>query len=177
MDRKPVTREEMLKRTAFFDKLQPSSRPLVDAVLPQFQRQIFNIIGGGVTEDPTMHIPIRDAEGFHMSIVKAEPQKGTGLHDHTTTEVFMPLQGSWAIIWGSEGENELVLNAWDVVSVPPGVNRGFRNVGTETGHLLVVLEGTDPGRVAWVDSVMSAVREKGFDLDERGKIVGGEVEA
>ena len=62
-----------------------------------------------------------------------------------------------------------------VVSVPPGVNRGFRNVGTGTGHLLVVLGGTDPGRVAWVDNVMSAVREKGFDLDERGKIVGGAV--
>src|SRR3954463_7403367 len=142
MARQTITKEQMLTRVAKFQDLQPSSRPLVDAVLPQFQRQIFNIIGGGVTEDPTMHIPIRDAEGFHMSIVKAEPQKGTGLHDHTTTEVFMPLQGSWAIIWGSEGENELVLNAWDVVSVPPGVNRGFRNVGAETGHLLVVLEGT-----------------------------------
>ena len=89
----------------------------------------------------------------------------------------MPLQGSWAIIWGSEGENELVLNQWDVVSVPPGVHRGFRNVGTEAGHLLVVLGGTDPGRVAWVDNVMNAVREKGFDLDERGKIVGGSVDA
>jgi mannose-6-phosphate isomerase-like protein (cupin superfamily) len=175
MDRKPVSREEMLKRTAFFNKLQPSSMPLVDAVLPQFHRQIFNIIGGGVTEDPTMHIPIRDVSGFHMSIVKAEPQKGTGLHDHTTVEVFMPLQGSWAIIWGSDGENELVLKEWDVVSVPPGVNRGFRNVGKETGHLLVVLEGTDPGRVAWVDNVMNAVREKGFDLDEKGKITGGAV--
>jgi hypothetical protein len=172
MDRKPVTREEMLKRTAFFNKLEPSSRPLVDAVLPQFHREIFNIIGGGVTEDPTMHIPIRDVDGFHMSIVKAEPEKGTGLHDHTTVEVFMPLQGSWAIIWGSEGENELVLNQWDVVS---GVHRGFRNVGKETGLLLVVLGGTDPGRVAWVDNVMNAVREKGFDLDERGKITGGAV--
>ena len=172
MIRTAITREAMLKRTAFFDKLTPSSRPLVDAVLPQFHREIFNIIGGGVTEDPTMEIPIRDVEGFHMSIVKAEPQKGTGLHDHTTVEVFMPLHGSWAILWGDEGENELVLNPWDVVSVPPGVNRGFRNVGSATGHLLVVLGGADPGRVAWVDNVMSAVREKGFDLDDRGKIVG-----
>ena len=34
MIRTPITREAMLKRTAFFDKLTPSSRPLVDAVLP-----------------------------------------------------------------------------------------------------------------------------------------------
>jgi mannose-6-phosphate isomerase-like protein (cupin superfamily) len=171
MTRKPVSREDMLKRTAFFNKLTPSARPLVDAVLPQFQREIFNIIGGGVTEDPTMQIPIRDVEGFHLSIVKAEPHKGTGLHDHETVEVFMPLKGSWAIIWGDDGENELVLNEWDVVSVPPHVNRGFRNVGTETGHLLVVVGGTDPGRVVWEKGVMSAVREKGYDLDDQGKIV------
>jgi len=46
-----VTREEMLQRVARFKELTPSSRPLVDAVLPQFNREIFNIIGGGVTED------------------------------------------------------------------------------------------------------------------------------
>ncbi len=173
MTRTPVSREDMLKRTAFFDKLIPSSRPLVDAVLPQFHREIFNIIGGGVTEDPTMHIPIRDVDGFHLSIVKAEPEKGTGLHDHTTVEVFMPLRGSWAIVWGDEGENELVLNEWDVTSVPPHVNRGFRNVGKDTGYLLVVVGGTNPGQVVWEQNVMKAVREKGYDLDESGKIVDG----
>ena len=45
MASKVVTREEMLHRVARFAELTPSSRPLVDAVLPQFQREIFNIIG------------------------------------------------------------------------------------------------------------------------------------
>jgi hypothetical protein len=31
--------------------------------------------------------------------------------------------------------------------------------------------GDDPGSVAWAENVMTAVREKGFDLDDRGKIV------
>jgi hypothetical protein len=37
--------------------------------------------------------------------------------------------------------------------------------------MLALVGGDDPGRVAWANNVMSAVREQGFDLDEKGKIV------
>src|ERR1700682_2698674 len=128
-----VTKEEMLERVAVFRELTPSSRPLVDAGLPQFHRQIFNIIGGGVTEDATMKVPITAVDGFHLSIIKAGPGKGTGLHDHKTVEVFMPLTGTWSVQWGDEGENELTLGQWDVISVPTGIMRGFRNESGEEG--------------------------------------------
>ena len=75
------------------------------------------------------------------------------MHSHTTVEVFTPLSGRWAIIWGDQGENELVLEAWDTISVPPGVMRGFRNVGTEDAHLMAILGGTDAGRVSWQPEV------------------------
>ena len=65
-----VSREEMLKRVAFFKDLVPSRKPLIDAVLPQFQREIFSIIGGGVTEDPEVLPSITAVDGFHLSIVK-----------------------------------------------------------------------------------------------------------
>ena len=171
MASRTVTREEMLQRVAVFKNLTPSARPLVDAVLPQFQREIFQIIGSGVTEDASMKVPITAVEGFHLSIIKAGPGKGTGLHNHRTVEVFMPLTGTWAVIWGDAGENELTLHQWDVVSVPTGIMRGFRNDSAEEAFMLALVGGDDPGRVAWADQVMTAVREKGFDLDERGKIV------
>src|SRR3979490_3390272 len=120
---KIVGKEEMRKRVAVLGQLTPSARPLVDAVLPQFQREIFNIIGSGVTEDATMKVPITAVEGFHLSIIKAGPKKGTGLHNHTTVEVFMPLTGTWSVQWGDEGENELTLGQWDVISVPTGIMR------------------------------------------------------
>jgi uncharacterized RmlC-like cupin family protein len=166
-----VTREEMLERVAVFRQLTPSSRPLVDAVLPQFHREIFNIIGRGVTEDATMKVPIAAVDGFHMSIIKAGPGKGTGLHSHTTVEVFMPLTGTWSVQWGDEGENELTIGQWDVISVPTGIMRGFRNESAEDAYLLAIVGGDDPGRVAWASTVMRAVRERGFDLDDEGKIV------
>src|SRR5437867_676944 len=78
MASKIVTREEMLQRVARFKELTPSSRPLVDAVLPQFNREIFNVIGGGVTEDASMKVPITAVEGFHLSIIKAGPKKARG---------------------------------------------------------------------------------------------------
>src|SRR5688500_7014366 len=166
-----VTKEEMLERVAVFKQLTPSSRPLVDAVLPQFHRQIFNIIGGGVTEDASMKVPITAVDGLHMAIIKAEPKKGTGLHNHRTVEVFMPLTGTWSVQWGDDGENELTIGQWGVISIPTGIMRGFRNESAEEAYMLSLVGGDVPGRVAWANDVMNAVREKGFDPDDKGKII------
>src|SRR5438093_12646558 len=171
MASKIVTREEMLQRVARFKELTPSARPLVDAVLPQFQREIFNIIGAGVTEDASMKVPITAVDGFHLSIIKAGPKKGTGLHNHTTVEVFVPLTGTWSVQWGDQGENELRLGQWDVISVPAGIMRGFRNESDEDAYMLAIVGGDDPGRVAWARDEMRAARDKGFDPDERGENV------
>ena len=165
-----ISVDEMRKRVALFRDLKPSSRPLVDAVLPQYERQIYQVIGGGVIEDPAMRAPIA-ADGFHLSIVKAGPGKGTGLHNHRTVEVFMPLTGKWSVIWGDEGENELQIGQYDTISIPPGVLRGFRNDSGQEALLLALVGGNDPGKVAWVPTVLEAVREKGFGLDDKGQIV------
>jgi mannose-6-phosphate isomerase-like protein (cupin superfamily) len=45
-----------------------------------------------------------------------------------------------------EGEEEVMLEPFDVFSVPPGIMRGLRNVGTEPAHILAILGGTDPGK-------------------------------
>jgi mannose-6-phosphate isomerase-like protein (cupin superfamily) len=171
MANRVVSRDEMLSRTAIFKDLQSSSRPLVDAVLPQYQREIYQIIGSGVTEDPAMQVPITAVEGFHLSIIKAGPGKGTGLHNHRTVEVFMPLTGTWAVIWGDAGENELRIDQYDVVSVPVGVMRGFRNDSAQEALLLAIVGGTDPGRVDWAKDVRDQVRARGFDLGTDGKII------
>lgn len=171
MPTRQITREEMTQRVAIFKNLTSSSRPLVDAVLPQFHREIFNIIGGGVTEDATMKIPITAVEGFHMSIIKAAPQKGTGLHNHKTVEVLMPLTGQWSVQWGDHGENEMTLDQYDVISVPVNVMRGFRNDSPHEALMLAVVGGTDPGSVDWAEDVRRAVRERGFDVDPAGKII------
>ncbi|UFN47563.1 cupin domain-containing protein [Roseomonas sp. OT10] len=169
MANRQVSVEEMRARVALFRDMQPSRMPLIDAALPQYERQIYSIIGSGVTEDASVRPPIAP-EGFNLSVVRCGPGKGTGLHNHTTVEVFVPLSGTWSVQWGDQGENELTIGQYDTISVPVGVMRGFRNDSDHEALLLVVLGGTDPGRVEWVQDVMDAARAKGYGFDAAGKI-------
>ena len=85
----------------------------------------------------------------------------------------MPLTGEWAVYWGENGAEEIILGRWDVISVPAGVMRGFRNVGREDHYLLALQGGTDPGRVTWAQTVLERAKETGLRLDEQGNLVRG----
>src|SRR5436309_16133797 len=139
---KQMSREAMLKRVARFRELRPSTQAFVDTRLPEHQRKIFNVIGRGVTEDPGLAPAIPDARDFNLTYVGADPGKGAALHAHPTVEVFVALTGRWAVYWGDEGEQEVVLEPFDTISIPPGVMRGFRNAGPEHGYLMAILGGT-----------------------------------
>lgn len=171
MKSKQIPKAEMLKRVARFTELHSSSRAFVDMLIPGHEREIYNIIGRGVTEDTTLKPAIQEAEGFNMTLNKVGPGKGGALHSHTTVEVFMPLSGKWSVYWGDNGEEEVILDQWDVISVPPGVMRGFRNVGTEDSYLLAVLSGTDAGHVTWDQRVLDRAKETGIGLDTDGNLV------
>lgn len=162
---------EMQRRVARFRSLRPSTQAFVDTRLPEHQRDIFNVIGRGVTEDPELAPAIPDARDFNVTFVGADPGKGAALHAHPTVEVFIPLSGRWAIYWNDAGDEELVLEPWDVISVPPGVMRGFRNAGTEHAYLMAILGGTDAGKVAWADAVLRRAAETGLALDAEGNLV------
>ena len=73
-------------------------------------------------------------------------------------------------IWGDEGEYETVIDQFDVVSVPPGVMRGFRNEGDEHGFIMAILGGSDSGHVSWAGHVISQAEKTGLQLNEDGSI-------
>ena len=73
--------------------------------------------------------------------------------------------------WGDKGEQEIFLEQWDTISVPPGVMRGFRNAGTEDAYLLAMLGGTDAGRVVWSPDVLEKAKQTGLSLDKKGNLV------
>jgi mannose-6-phosphate isomerase-like protein (cupin superfamily) len=171
MNARHVSKQEMASRVARFDKLEASPQAFLDTRIPGHERDIFNVIGPGVTEDPKLRPAITDARDFNVTYVGADPGKGAALHSHTTVEVFIPMSGEWSIYWGDDGEDEVVLKAWDVASVPPGVMRGFRNVGKEHGYLMAILGGTDAGRVDWAKKVIDAAEKTGLALDREGNLV------
>ena len=166
-----VSQEAMRKRVAWFKELRSSRQAFVDSRIPGHEREIFNVIGRGVTEDASLSPAIPDARDFNLTFVQAEPGKGAALHAHTTVEVFVALSGEWGIYWGDNGENEIILQQWDTISVPPGVMRGFRNTGTKGAYLMAILGGTDPGRVSWAQQVIEKAKQTGLKLDEHGDLM------
>ena len=171
MAKRIVPMEEMLDRTAKFSELKPSKMAFLDTKIPGHERDIYNVIGQGVTEDPDLKPAISAVESFNITYVGAEPGKGAALHSHTTVEVFIPMTGRWAVFWGDEGENEVALDQFDVVSVPVGVLRGFRNIGDDHAYLMAILGGTDAGRVDWAESVLRRAEETGLSLDADGNVM------
>lgn len=166
-----VSKEEMMKRVARFKDLRSSRTAFVDSLIPGHEREIYNVIGRGVTEDASLNPAITDARDFNLTYVQAEPGKGAALHAHTTIEAFVALSGEWGIYWGDNGENEIILKQWDTISVPPGIMRGFRNVGKESAHLMAILGGTDAGKVSWAQKVLEQAKQTGLKLDAHGDLV------
>ncbi|MCZ6605758.1 MAG: cupin domain-containing protein [Alphaproteobacteria bacterium] len=170
-----ITPAEMERRTARFADMMPSAEPFLDTRIPEYAREAFNVIGHGVTEDPDLAPAITAADGFNVTYIRAEPGKGAAAHDHATAEVFIPLTGRWTIIWSPVGDDgslhETELGPMDVISVPAGVMRGFRNCGDDTALLLVILEGTDSGTVTWDPQVVEEARKTGLALNEAGELI------
>ena len=166
-----VSRDEMEARFARFRDLNPSKQAFIDTRLPEHERDIFNVIGMGVTEDPDLKPGITAVEGFNVTYVGADPGKGAALHAHTTVEVFIAMSGRWAVFWGDEAECEIELDTFDCVSVPVGVMRGFRNIGESHAHLMAILGGKDAGKVSWAESVIERAERTGLRLDGDGNIV------
>ncbi|MBT8418713.1 MAG: cupin domain-containing protein [Silicimonas sp.] len=166
--------EEMQSRVARYRDLKASKQAFVDTRIPEYERDIYNVIGRGVTEDASLEAAISDARYFSITYVGADPGKGAALHAHETIEVFIPLTGRWAAYWGEDGKKEIEIEPFDVISFPPGVYRGFRNIGVEHAMLMAIIgskETTgDGGRVAWALSILDQSQATGLQVNQAGDL-------
>ena len=171
MKSRHVTMQAMLARTARFAQLEPSKEAFVDTRIPEYERDIYNVIGEGVTEDAKLGVAIAAVEGFNVTYIGADPGKGAALHSHDTVEVFFAMTGRWALYWGDEGEQEIEMDTLDMISVPAGVMRGFRNIGNDHAHMMAIHGATDAGRVEWSPRVLERAAETGLELDADGYLI------
>lgn len=144
-----VLDESMPRRVARYADLTPL--PIQkDAAIPLgaldllYARKLLPVLGlnDGVDTPITSSAPIRGAAGITLTYAACPPGQGPGLHAHKAThETFVVMQGEFEITWGTEGQHATRLGRLDVISVPPGVTRAFRNVGSDEGILLVIISG------------------------------------
>lgn len=144
-----IAPEQMETRIARFRDLQPLEIQKSSAV-PEaardvvYARKLLSVIGlEGNSKTPiNSAAPIIGAAGLTMTLAVCPPGQGPGLHAHQQTfETFTVLQGQFEFSWNDQGENCVVLEVFDTISVPPGVCRAFRNVGPTEGVLQVLITG------------------------------------
>ena len=155
----------MNNRVAKFEDLVPSTLPFVEGKMDGHkERKNYSIVGPGVAEDSKQFVKIAMPHSFNLGAVSAMPKNGSGLHSHTTAEVFIIYSGKWKFYWGAEGKDETILSTGDIISMPTNMFRAFENAGDEEGLIFVVLGGDDPGIITWVPSVLEKAKKTGMAL-------------
>jgi mannose-6-phosphate isomerase-like protein (cupin superfamily) len=103
-------------------------------------RRVYPVMAPADYQGRSAGAPVKGPRGLIVSIAECEPGNGPGLHRHlNTVENFCCLSGRFEIAWGDQGEHTLVLEPLDMISVPRGENRSFRNISNELGRLLVMI--------------------------------------
>ena len=147
MKSKSLTPDEMDFRVARFEKLETYQRQNFEthnippgAVEKVAARRVYPVMVPPDYQGRSAGAPVKGPRGLIVSIAECEPGNGPGLHRHlNTVENFLCLSGRFEIAWGDQGEHTLVLEPLDLVSVPVGENRSFRNISNELGRLLVMI--------------------------------------
>ena len=158
-------------RIARFNELRPL--PIQQSDIPQaardvvYSRKLLSVIGLEKETPINADAPIRGAAGMTMTLAVCPPGQGPGLHNHVQTyETFTVLKGRFEITWGENGEERVVLDAFDTISVPPGVCRAFRNVGDDEGILQVLITGGvhDMADIAFTQNAREKIEAVGRGL-------------
>lgn len=170
-----MSQAEMRERIALFADQTPDKNLMVTQSIPGLQRDIYSIIGRGVSEKDETRAAIVDSTGFNVAYVGAAPGNASGLHSHEEVEVFIPISGKWSVFWNEEAaREEAILGPMDCISVPGGVMRAFRNVGEEYGYLLVIIGSTENAAVTRPQELIDQAVEAGARLDADGRLVPAE---
>ena len=147
MRTKSLTPDQMEAQVARFNKLQTYQRQNFEtynippgAVEKVTARRVYPVMAPADYQGRSSGAPVKGPRGLIVSIAECEPGNGPGLHRHlNTVENFFCLSGRFEIAWGDQGEHKLVLEPLDMISVPRGENRSFRNISNGFGRLLVMI--------------------------------------
>ena len=169
-----ISRDAMERDYVARASARGSDLAFLDQRIPAYEREIINMVGMGVTENASLKPHVNaGAEGFSVTYVRAPNGKGAALHRHATEEVFIPIKGRWQVFW-LEGDSERTvdLDEGDIVNVPIGIYRGFRNLSDRPDALLMALVGgPDAGKVDWHPSVVAEARKTGLAVDDDGNLI------
>jgi uncharacterized RmlC-like cupin family protein len=145
-----VSPEDMEKRIARFKTLRPQSQIYEGLGIPSAAyemvsaKALYTLMAPSDRAGPMSATPPVIADD-KLSVIIAECPPGNKpmLHAHfKTTEHFFCLTGRFLIRWGDQGEQETILEPFDMIAVPRAVCRDFTNITDKMAYLLVLVTGT-----------------------------------
>lgn len=161
-DARLVRRSDYVSCTmAFIDCKKPGSH----------LKENYSIIGPGVTSSDDQVVNLPEAHGFNIGAAAMPYGITNNLHIHFTAEVFIVQKGEWTFRWGSNGENEVVGRAGDIVSVPTWIFRGFTNAGPDDGWLFTILGGDNTGGVIFHPDIIREAAEYGLYISSENRLI------
>lgn len=134
-------------------------------------KENYSIIGPGVTSSSEQVINLPEAHGFNIGAAAMPNGITNNLHIHFTAEVFIVQKGEWTFRWGSNGENEVVGRAGDIVSVPTWIFRGFTNTGPDDGWLFTILGGDNTGGVIFHPDIIREAADYGLYISSDNQLI------
>ncbi len=152
METLDFTPEDMEKRIARLGDLTPNKAEFAErGGVPQeayefvAAKDIFLLMAKPKPAEKQNSKPaVEGPDGASVYVVGTPPGDGPALHAHMTTyETFMPLTGRYRFDYGRDGKHNVVLNPFELISVPPGVIRRFENVEDYESRMLVIIQGED----------------------------------
>lgn len=181
-EKQRITSEQMQRDYIVrFNDLKDQGIPLmfIDSVLPGHQRMNYSVIGDTASENPEYQPAITVPHRFQIGMGFAASGNGPAYHTHEYVEMFLILEGQWRFYWGNDpdpakAEGEAILGKWDIITLPPGLYRGFEVAGQEVGWFFAVLDphpvflSKDP---IWSPHVEQQAKTYGFAADASGKMV------
>jgi mannose-6-phosphate isomerase-like protein (cupin superfamily) len=177
-----VTPDEMSKRIARFKSLRPQSeyydkgQGIPGAAYEMVTaKTLYTLMAPSMKSGPMSATPaVISDDRLSVIIAECPPGDKPMLHAHFyTTEHFFCLKGRFKVRWGDDGENETLLEPFDMIAVPKAVCRDFTNITDETAYLLVLITG---GKEEDYNDIGFAPSESKRFKDAFGDDVAGKLE-
>jgi len=177
-----LERVDIDQRVARFSDLRPldiqqdESIPLKAKDLI-YSRKLMSVVGLSGNEKTPINSssPIVGAGGITITYAVCPPGTGPSLHAHQKTfETFTVVEGTFEFSLNDDGSEKVTLEPFDVISVPPKVNRCFRCISDKDGVLQVLISGGvhDLSDIDMAPSVGEKLAEYGEEVRSRFEEVG-----
>ena len=155
-----ITPAEMLQRV-----VASVDRDFQPAFIDGGGAEIAPVIGYGMTQNREHKAPITNPHNFSIEWLRL--QKGQSVNAFTLTEkmVLIMRKGAMQISLNDGGTIIIDLKSWEVYSIPAGVVRAIKFIGTETAEALVVISGDHRKRPTFGSDTVSSARSNGVALD------------